>query len=168
MKGKMLKINRGYSLVEILFYIAIFSMLALVIISSLISMTKSFRATTIQADLVQSSAIMERISREVRQAYGINSISASDLKLNTKDELDNNKTVRFALSGSNVQLFENDIFTGNLNTPNIEITTLSFTEITTLNGKAVKISLSARSARDTSGRIEDFYDTVVLRGDYGN
>ena len=164
----MLKIKGGYSLVEILFYIGIFSALALVVFSSLITMTKSFRETTIGADFVQSSAIIERISREIRQAYGIYSISASDLKLNTKDDLGNNKTVRFLLSSTNLQLLENDIVTGNLNTPNREVTALYFTEITTLARKAIKINLSVRSTRDTSGRVEDFYDTAVLRGDYGS
>jgi Tfp pilus assembly protein PilE len=168
MKIKIIKMNKGYSLIEILFYIAIFSTLALVIINSLITMTKSFRATTIQADLVQSSSVAERISREIRQAYGINSLSLSDLKLNTKDESGNNKTIRFVLSGSDIQLLENDIFIGNLNTPNIQVTALSFVEITTLKGKAIKMSLSVRSTRDTLGRIENFYDTIVLRGDYGN
>ena len=168
MKNKKRKFKRGYALIEMLFYIAIFSVLTLAVISSFITMARAFRETTVQADLVQSSAIVERISREVRQAYGINSISTSDLKLNTKDESGNNKTVRFLLSGSNIELLENDTLTGNLNTPNIQATSLSFTEITTMEGKAVKISLSVKSARDSSNRIENFYDTVVLRGDYGS
>ena len=86
MENKIRKIKGGYTLVEMLFYIALFSVLALAIIASLISMTKAFRVTTAQADLVQSSAVMERISREIRQAYEIISISANDLKLNAKDE----------------------------------------------------------------------------------
>ena len=166
MENKIRKIKGGYTLVEMLFYIALFSVLALAIIASLISMTKAFRVTTAQADLVQSSAVMERISREIRQAYEIISISANDLKLNAKDESDNNKTVEFLLFGSNLQLIENNVFTGDLNSSNIQITALSFTEITTPAGKAVKASLSVKSVRDATGRIENFYNTVVLRGDY--
>src|SRR3989344_3949407 len=143
MENKIRKIKGGYTLVEMLFYIALFSVLSLAIIASLISMTKAFRVTTAQADLVQSSAVMERISREIRQAYEIISISANDLKL-----------------------IENNVFTGDLNSSNIQITALSFTEITTPAGKAVKASLSVKSVRDATGRIENFYNTVVLRGDY--
>jgi len=166
MKFNKMKNERGYTLIELLFYIALFSILTLAVINALVVMTKAFRETSIQADLVQSSLVMERISRETRQAYGIFSISASDLKLNTKDELDNNKTVRFVLSGSNIELYENDVLTGNLNTPNIEVTSLSFTEITTVMGKAIKINFSVMSTRDSNNRIEDFYETVVLRGNY--
>lgn len=160
------KNNSGYSLVELLFYISLFCIITIAMINSFITMSKAFRETSIQADLVQSSSIMERISRDTRQAYGIFSIGASDLKLNTRDELDNLKTVRFVLSGSDVQLYENDVLIGNLNTPNIQVTSLSFTEITTTLGKAVKINFSIRSTRDQIGRIEDFYNTVVLRGNY--
>lgn len=153
-------------MVEMLFYIALFAVLTIVVVNALISMTKSFRETSVYADFVQSSSIMERISREIRQAYGIASISSNDLTLNTKDELGNNKTVRFVLSGSDLQIFENGTLTGNLNTPNIVVSGLTFTQITTTTGKAIKVNFSAQSTRDKLNRTEDFYDTVVLRGLY--
>ena len=168
MENQIQKVKGGYTLVEILFYIALFSVLTLAIIDSFVTMTKAFKEISIQSDLVQSSLAVERMSREIRQAYGINSIATSDLKLNTKDELDNNETVRFLLSGSDIQLFENDVLTGNLNTPNIQVVNLSFTQITTVNGNAIKISLSVKSGRDTTNRVENFYNTVLLRGDYGS
>jgi len=168
MKNKIRKTKGGYTLIEILFYIALFSVLTLAIINSFITMTKAFKEISIQSDLVQSSLVIERMSREIRQAYGINSIATSDLKLNTKDEADNNKTVRFVLSGTNIQLYENDVLTGNLNTPNIQAVDLSFAQITTVNGNAIKVSLSVKSGRDTTNRVENFYNTVLLRGDYGS
>ena len=166
MRNFIQKTKSGYTLVEMLFYITLFCILAIVVINSLITMTKAFKETSIQSDLVQSSGIMERISREVRQAYGISSISTSDLKINTTDDANNIKTERFLLSGSDVQFFDNDVLTGNLNTTNIQVTALTFTQITTTAGKAIKIVLSVKSTRDTAGRVENFYDTAVLRGAY--
>ncbi len=158
--------KKGFSLIEILFYIALFAVLTVVVINALIYMTKSFKETSVHSDLVQSASIMEKMSREIRQSNNIFSISVSDLTLNTKDELDNNKTIRFVLSGSDVQFYEDGVLTGNLNTPNIQVTNLSFTEITTAQGKAIKISFSVSSTKDESDRVEDFYNTVVLRGGY--
>ena len=133
----------------------------------MIIMTKSFRETSIQGELAQSGAILERISREIKQAYGIDPAStADDLKLNTKNDAGANKTVEFLLSGSNLQLLENSVLTGNLNAPNIIVTGLTFTQITTVKGKAIKIVLSIRSSNDSSARVQYFYDTVVLRGSY--
>lgn len=160
------KRNSGYVLIETLFYIALFSILSLAVIGAMITMTKAFKETTIKAELMKGSNIMETISREVRQADSINSISANSLKLNTKDDAGVDKTVEFLLSGSNIQLLENDILIGNLNTPNILVDALSFTEITTAKSKAVKIFLTIRSSHDSQNRAEDFYDTINLRGSY--
>jgi hypothetical protein len=115
---------------------------------------------------MQSVNILERISREIRGAHGINTISVNNLVLNTKDEADVDKTVQFLVAGSNLQLLENGVLIGNLNTPNLQVAALSFAEIITAQGKAIKVFLTVRSVNDTTGRSEDFYNTVVLRGDY--
>lgn len=120
-------------------------------------MARSFKETSIYAELTQNGSIMERMSREIRAASNIVSISATDLKLNE---------VEFKLLGSNLQLFEDDVFIGNLNTPNITVTALVFTEIITTKGKAAKIFLTLRDNNDVQGRLENFYNTIVLRGDY--
>jgi|SRR3989344_3533728 len=164
--SKIIQQKNGYTILELLFYITFFSIFSFVVINAMITMSRSFRETSIQGELVQSGLIMERMCREIRAAYGINSINANDLVLNTKDDADVNKTVKFSLSGSNIQLIENNVVTGNLNTSNIIITDLTFTQITTIAGKAVKIVLSVRSSNDSLNRIVDFYDTIVLRGDY--
>ena len=169
MKITKLKIKNwkgGYVLLETIFYILLFAILSIAVINAMITMTKSFKETTIQAELMQGENIMERISRETRGAYGIASISTNDMKLNTKDALGVNKTVKFVLSGSDIRLLENDVFTGNLNTQNTSITGLTFTQITTIKGTAVKIFLTIKSNHDSQNRNENFYDTVVLRGDY--
>ena len=158
------KTNAGYILLETIFYILLFAILSIAIINAMITMTKSFKETAIQAELMQSGNIMERISREIRQAYGINLISTSSLKLNTTDSVGTNKTIEFLLSGSDIRLLENDVFIGNLNTQNITVTGLTFTQVNTVKGTAVKISLTIKSNHDLQNRNESFYDTVVLRG----
>ncbi len=160
------KTNAGYILLETIFYILLFAILSIAIINAMITMTKSFKETAIQAELMQSGNIMERISREIRQAYGINLISTSSLKLNTTDSVGTNKTIEFLLSGSDIRLLENDVFIGNLNTQNITVTGLTFTQVNTVKGTAVKISLTIKSNHDLQNRNESFYDTVVLRGGY--
>ena len=158
--------DRGYAVLELLFYIALFSILSLVVINAMITMARSFKETALQAEFVQSGTIMERISREIRQAYDVNSISTSSLRINTRDNIGAEKTVEFLLSGSNVQIFEDDILVGNLNSSNIVVTGLAFSQITSALGKAVKVSFSVQSSNDTLGRTQDFYNTVVLRGSY--
>lgn len=156
----------GYVLLETVFYILLFAILSIAVIDSMITMTKAFKETMIQSELMQGGNVMERISREIRQAYGINTITANSLKLNTTDNVGVNKTVEFSLSGSDIRFLENDVFTGNLNASNLSITDINFTQINTAKGAAVKITLTVKSNHDLGNRNESFYDTVVLRGDY--
>lgn len=166
----MIKINKkknsGYALLELLFYIAFLVTFSLTVINAMIVMAQSFRETSIQEEFMQGGVIMEKISREIRQADDINTIGAGSLKLNTTDADDLAKTVQFLLSGSDIEFFENDVLTANLNTTNITITDLSFTSITTTKGKAVRVIFSISSNNDNQNRIQNFYDTVVLRGSY--
>ena len=165
-KLKIKNYKKGYAILELLFYIAFFAILSLVVINAMIVMTRSFKETSIQGELIQSGVIMERISREVRQAYNISSISATDLNLDSTDNGGANKTVEFLLSGTDIQLLENGVLTGNLNTPNIAVTALTFTQVTTTKGKAVKVALTVKSNNDALARTQDLYDTIVLRGIY--
>jgi len=160
------KWKNGYAILEVLFYIAFFAILSIVVIEAMITMSKSFRQTSLQAELVQSANIIERISREIRGAVDISFLSSSDLILSTTDTAGVSKTVEFTYSGNNVGLIENGISSGNLNSPTITVTALSFTQINTTVGKAIKIVLTVRSNNDLSGHTESFYDTVALRGVY--
>jgi len=161
--------NRGYTLLELLFYIAIFSIVSLLIIDSMFSMARSFKEASIYAELSQGGAMMEKISREIHQANSVASMSSTSLKLNTKDEEGADKIVEFVLlpfSGPNIEFYEDDVFVANLNSPNIVITDLSFSQITTTHGKAIKVSFSMRSSNDKLSRVQNFYNTIVLRGSY--
>lgn len=156
----------GYAILELLLYTSFFAVLVLVVINAMIVMTQAFRETTLSGEWVQSGVVMERIAREIRSSCDVSLASGGDLKLNTKNAVGAEKTVEFLLSGSNVQLLENNIFTGNLNAPNIIITNLTFTQITTTEGKAVRVLLTLKSGNDKYDRPVDFYDTVTLRGSY--
>ena len=166
MKHKLRKHNTGFAIVEFLFYISILAMLVLVLINALITMTRSFKETTIYTQLQSGNQVFERITRSIKQASSITSISASDLVLVTKDLNNNNQNVQFVLSGNNINYLENGASVGNLNSSSLVVTALSFAQVTTTKGTGVKISMSVRSVNDTQNRVESFYDTIVLRGDY--
>ena len=167
MKIEKLKIKnckKGYAVLELLFYISLFAILAIAVINSLLVMTRTFRETAIQRNLGEGGAIMERISREIRFSNAVN--SANPLLLATTDLEGDPKTVEFALSGSDIEFRENDSLVGNLNTPEVEVTNLVFTQIITSQSQAVKVELTVRSKNDSLYRQANFYDTVVLRGSY--
>ncbi len=160
------KKNLGFSLLEMVFYVSLFAIISLVLVKATLSMIAAFRDTQVTADINQSSQVFERMAREIRQANSIDTISTSNLKLNSEDSSGNPKTITFTLNGSNLELRENDVLIGNLNPTNLSITSISFTQITTSNSTAVRIIMSVGSTRYNSGRTEEFNNTLVMRGSY--
>ncbi len=160
------KKNKGFSLIETLFYISLFAIVSLILVRATLTMISAFRDTQVTADINQTNQVLERISREIRLANSVNTISSSSLKLNTEDSSDNPKTITFTLNGTNLELRENDVLTGNLNSTNLAISALNFTQITTTNSIAIRITMTVKSNRYGSTRTEDFNNTLVLRGSY--
>ncbi len=160
------KNKKGFTLLEMVFYVALFSLVSLILVQAIITMIASFRETQVTADINQANQVLERMSREIRQAQSINTITASSLKLDTTDSSGNPATITFTLSGTDIELSQNDVLIGDLNSTNLKITSLAFTQITTTNSSAIKLTATVGSNRYGSTRTANFYDTLVLRGSY--
>lgn len=160
------KKKSGFTLVETIFYIAVFALFSIVVIRTLLVMTKAFRETSVYSDLVKASSIVEHISREVKQSTSVAAIDTDTLLLNTQDSEGEDTTIEFDLAGSDIVLSLGGVEVGNLNSPNVVISNLSFTQINTGEGQAVKVYMSLYSSRDRQSRVFEFYDTMVLRESY--
>jgi hypothetical protein len=160
------KNNVGYSLIETVFYVALFAVLSIALLEVMITMTGAFTQTIIDRNLTQGSNVIENMSRELKQANNF-SFASNILIVNTKDDSGNPKTVTFTFANSNIQITDSVLGNlGNLNTPNISITYFTVSNIITPKSKAARISLRVRANSDVAGREENFYNTVVLRGYY--
>lgn len=156
----------GYALLEMIFYISLFAVVSVVVVNAMLSMTLSFKETTIQAELIQSGMMLEKISRELRQADDF-SFVANTLIINTKDDSNNPKTITYAWADSNIQITDSlSGSLGNLNAPNIAVINFNLAPIITTKGKAAEILITVKSNNDTYNRTINFNDTIVLRGSY--
>ena len=165
---KIKKINSGFSLIEMIFYIALFAVISIVVINSIMTMARSFKEVSIQREITQGGEIMERISREIRQATKINTTVDvnGDLRLDTKNDVGAYKLVEFLLTNSDIHLIENGSYTGNLNSPNIKVVVLTFNQINTAQGQAIQVLLTISSKHDNQHRNYSYQNTIVLRGNY--
>jgi Tfp pilus assembly protein PilW len=164
--------SRGFSLAELLIYVALLSITFLAVVNVLVSLTRSY-ANLRSAFALQQSVIsvFERVSREVRDARGIagGSIlgtSPGKLVLDTTDALGASRTVEIYGENGVVNLRENGVLTGPLSVPQATVTSLVFYSITTPVSRAVRTELELQSGTSTAFRREKFYNTAVLRGSY--
>ena len=166
MRRRIKKTNTGYSLVETIFYVSLFAILSIILLDAMMMMTGLFMKTMTSGDIVQGSTIMENISRELRQANDF-SFAPNVLTVSTKDSSNNAKTIVYTFSNSNLQITDSALGNlGNLNTPNVSVTSFNITPINTSKGKAAKIDLAIKSNREVVSNTENFENTIILRGSY--
>lgn len=172
--------KNGFTLVEMIIYVAFFAILSVLSINATILVMKSFYTLRINQSISQSATTaLERMSREIRNAYDIDSLNSTlttspgRLTLLTKDDLGALTTVEFYTNaGNQINMKIGDVDQGSLMTKTVSATNLVFRSMTngtatSTNSKAVKIEMTLRDSRDArSGftKTVKFYDTIVLRG----
>lgn len=170
----MKNINKksGFTLMEILIYVAIFVMLAGVVITSFTVVVGTFSNSQTNRDLQESgSTSMERMVREIRQANTVNpssnlGVTPGNLELATVDSGGAAATVRFVFENNAVNMYKNGALQDNLLGQNVVPTSLIFRKISTSNGTAVRIEMTLKDNRGKDHRTASYYDTVILRGAY--
>lgn len=166
----MKTINKnGYSLVEILIYLAIFTAVSILVINSFLIILSSSNQTNMNRKILESGTYsMERISREIRQATSIDTVNstASILVLNSHGSNGSAVVVKFSNENGTLKIYQNNISAGNLLGNHLSLTNLIFRRIVTTQGEAVKIEMSLTYSDGKNTKTENFYDTIILRAIY--
>lgn len=164
--------TQGFTLVEMVIYIAFFSLLSSLAVGATILVMKSFYSLRLAQSVNESATVsIERLSREIRNAYDVDTTQSTlgtnpgRLMLKTKDANGVNTTMEFYVDGFNqLGLKEGGVDRGSLLTRSATLTNLVFRLITTTNSKAIKIEATIQDSRATTTQAANFYDTIVLRG----
>jgi type II secretory pathway pseudopilin PulG len=163
--------KKGFSLMEMIIYIAILVLILVVVINilfNIISSQKKFKT----ARSVENSAAytLDRINREIRDATTIDTAGSifnanpGKLMLNSTDSNGNARTVEFFISSSTVHIKENGVDLGRLTQADGSVTNLVFTHITNTHSDSVRTVMRVESGTSTNYRAENFYATTILRG----
>jgi Tfp pilus assembly protein PilE len=163
----------GYSIVEIIIYIAVFTVLTTVVMNAFIVLTSFYAQNRTHHDLLENgNSVMERMSREIRNADNIRTststfgTSPGALDLENYVDVTTSTYVKFSTTNGELNLSVNNTNLGNLLSANVQVTSLVFRKITTTNSTAVKIEMTLRDTKDQTSLAENFYDTIILRGGY--
>jgi len=164
------KIDNGFSVMEIIIYLSIFTVMSIVVINSFIIILSSFSSIRTNHDLLDSGSMaMERITREIRNAKSIdltgsNSVFESNSGAIRLKDVDGTSYIDITRSTNFLNLSKNGTLFGNLLAPNIIVTKLYFRHIVTAKGEAIKIEMILQDKRSKINKTANFYDTVTLRG----
>lgn len=165
--------TKGFSLLEVVVYVSLFSTLSVVAMGSLLAMIKSFNALRISRDINDSSVtIMERLTRDIKSATSIDMAGSTfaatpgRLTLNTRNASGTPLTVEYYVATSTIRIKENGVDVGSLMSSKTKVEGLVFYLINQGSTVAVKTELHLTSSRGSATDVDHFYDTSILRGSY--
>ncbi len=163
--------KHGFTLVEMIVYIAFFAVLSILAVNATLIVMKSFYSIRLTQNINQSATVgLERMSREIRNAYEIDTVNSTfatnpgRLTLRTKDSSGANTTIEFYVNGNQLFIKEGNVDKGSLMTKNAVLTNLVFRQIANPNSRAVKIEMTIRDTRGAMQKDVNFYNTIILRG----
>jgi len=176
-KSKVYKVHKvkgsaGYSLIEMVVYIAVFAVLSVVIVNGLLTITSSFLKIRTERAINNTALLaIDNIVRESRLANSVDILNSTfdatpgRLTLNTTIN-DLPGTVEFYIDNGQLKVRENSIDAGILTPPSIVLDNIVFRLITNGSAQAVKIEITMHDSRDKAYVQKTFYNTALLRGSY--
>jgi Tfp pilus assembly protein PilW len=159
--------KNGYSLIELVVYIAIFIALSLLLVQSLITAVKVYAASVGTRALASNGdLVLDRLTREVRAATSVSGgtfgITPSTITLSGKDANGAARTVTFSVANGAIDISDNGavaVLTGS----SVTVTNFTATHFTNANSDALRIALTLTTTSGTP-QSATFYTTVLTRG----
>ena len=160
----------GYTLVEMIVYVAVISLISLVIVNTTLSFSRSYRhlqALRIVDD--SGSGAMERMTRDIRAASTIdvaNSTLGSSPGVLTVIATANSisTTTKFYLQNNIAKADVNGSYFGPLTLSTATTTSLVFTKLDSPISHAIKIDMTVVATVGGVTKTKNYHSTIILKG----
>ena len=160
--------RRGFTLIEMLVYIAILSIATAIALSSVIAFSDSFINFKISRNITTAALTsMERMTRDIRSANSIDTGSstfdAHPGRLTFLTGEVSTTVVEFYIDNGVLKVKEDGVEIGALTRSEIVVTNLVFRQLDSGISKAVRIEITLESTVGSSVKSNKFYSTVLIR-----
>lgn len=170
---RFIRNKNGFSLVEMVVYIAILTLMSVYVVNSLTTLTRSYNDLRLAKNVNNSAAVaLQRMVYEIRQASTVDSVNSTfgtspgQLTLNTTDASGNATTAQFFVLNGVLRVKMGGVDQGPITQSNAVVTNLIFKQVQNSISKGIVITLGLQSSFGTKVRSETFYTTAVLRNIY--
>ncbi|MBA3550753.1 prepilin-type N-terminal cleavage/methylation domain-containing protein [Patescibacteria group bacterium] len=154
--------KKGVSLIEMLVYVALITVIFLLIVNTVLSFTGSYRQLAANRELEHTAInVFERISRDIRNSASVATSTNSLTLVQTSNSV--STTTRFYLDGTTVKVDINGTYYGPLSVTRGPVTNLTFTIATSTGPDAVKIDMTAQGISGTVIRTKTFHTTIIAK-----
>ena len=164
------KENSGFSLVEMIIYVALLAVLVGAVTWSIASILHSYNRMKDERSVENSAvASMDRMIKEIRNsksidlAHSATSTANGYLTLNDFDSSGNPTTIKFYLQNNRIYVDQGGVQLGPLTLENTTVPSLVFRYFTNASSTGVKVEMAIQASTTP---VDYFYDSAILRGSY--
>lgn len=163
-------LQKGFSLVEMIIYVSILSLVMFVVVNTFISFGGTYREVRMHR-AIDTSALtsLERMTRDVRGATNIvinqSTLGSTPgvLVLNAVDGAVST-TTRFYVDDGVLKVDVNSVYSGPLTLTQTSVTSLSFNRLVSTSSEAVKIDMTLQYVYGSTTKTKNYHTTVILKG----
>ncbi len=160
----------GFSLIEMVIYIAILALMLSVIVSVIYSLARSNRQIR-TARLIENSAVtvLERIEREIRAAESlvdgasVFDVHPGSLTLNGEAQGGGLEMTEIDFENGVISLHQGGVDLGAISDPDVTVSSLVFRHFESGEVEGVRVELTLTAGTSSYLRTENFYSSVLLR-----
>jgi Tfp pilus assembly protein FimT len=160
--------SRGFSLIEMLAYVAILTAALVFIVGGMVRISTSYRALKDAKNISHAAAdILSRLVYEVRQSSAIDTANSTFTTSPGRLSLvQSDGTREFYIASSTLRLRENGVDQGSLTPAGATVTGFTVYQLQNSVSQAVAITLTLASRAGVSTTSETFRTTAVMRNVY--
>jgi prepilin-type N-terminal cleavage/methylation domain-containing protein len=162
--------RKGFSLVEMIIYIALIAIIFVFVINLVLSFASSYKDIA-ALRIVDRSAMnsLERMTRDIRNATSIDMVlSGFNVNPGTLALIETtagvSTTTRFYIQSGTLKVDVNGVFSGPLTGNRATVTNLVFHLLTSTSSQAVKIDMTVQGTSGTVSKTKSYYSTIILKG----
>lgn len=166
-------LKKGYSLVEMLVYVTLLSLITLMVTQGVLTMTKVFSEFEIVRNIDHSGrSAMERMVYELKAAYNVDTGTSvfndvnGVLFLDADDDAGGVKEIKIFIDNGQVKIEEDGVDMGYLTSQNVTVDELVFYHLSNTETQAVRMVLTLSATKGLAQKSVTFNTTAVLRGTY--
>lgn len=161
-------IKQGFSLIEVLVYLAVTVTLAGALVTSFLSLNTVLARNATERTLTQNAQTsLERMVRGIRSADSVNlSLSTLNTSFGTLTLTEGATSTRFFISGGTLSMSVNGAGTGPLTDDGVIVRDVVFNRYVASTTEMVRVSLTLSTIGKSASSTRTFYTSAVLRGSY--
>jgi Tfp pilus assembly protein PilW len=161
--------KKGFSLVEMLIYLGLLTLVFLIIIATILSFTSSYRTLAALRSLDHSATgALERITRDIRNATSVDTVNSTFLSnpgvlVLTTTQGGVSTTTRLYVETNVLKVNVNNVLVGPLTTSDVAVTNLVYTLSTSTYSRAIKIDMTLQATNGPVVQTKTYHSTIVLK-----